>query len=382
MSELSSAAAPDLRVGPEAAAPAAAHEDGLVDPAGVRIAVVDDEPANVGLLRRILEPVGYEEIASTTDPRRAVSLCREADPDLVILDLRMPYLDGFEVYEELDASLPGFAFVPVLFLTADDSRQAQERALSIGGQDYLTKPFSPREVRIRVRNLLTTRALHLALQEANRELDARVRKRTEELNEARIEILERLALAAEYRDDQTGKHTQRVGRLAAGAARGLDLDGEVVERLRRAAPLHDVGKIGIHDSILLKPGELTPEEFSVMETHTLIGADILSGSRFPVLRMAEEIARYHHERWDGSGYPEGLEGDEIPLSARIVAVADVFDSLTHDRVYKDAWTEEEAVEHLREGRDELFDPRVVDAFLAWNSLSPGGEEDPGAEAST
>jgi putative two-component system response regulator len=341
----------------------ARHPERLVDPESARIVAVDDERANLGLLRRILEPVGYGNLIALTDPREVLPLCREAEPDLMVLDLMMPHMDGFELHRRLADELPGFAYVPVLFLTADESREVQEKALSLGGHDFLTKPLSPREVRIRVRNLLTTRALHRELHEMNRELDARVRRRTSELEEARVEILERLAVAAEYRDDQTGDHIRRVGQTAARLALELGLDDEDVEKIRLAAPLHDVGKIGIHDSILLKSGGLTDREFDRMETHTLIGADILGGSRFPLLRTAARIARHHHEWWDGSGYPDGLSGEEIPLSARIVAVADVFDSLTHDRSYKEAWDEGSALAFLEERRGVQFDPRVVDAFL-------------------
>lgn len=354
----------------------ARHPERLVDPGSARVVAVDDDNANLELLRRILEPVGYENLITLTDPREVLPLCREAEPDLMVLDLMMPHMDGFELHRRLADELPGFAYVPVLFLTADDSREVQEKALSLGGHDFLTKPLSPREVRIRVRNLLTTRALHRELHEMNRELDARVRQRTSELEEARVEILERLAMAAEYRDDQTGDHIRRVGRTAARLARELGLDQEDVEKIRLAAPLHDVGKIGIHDSILLKSGGLTDQEFDRMETHTLIGADILGGSRFPLLRTAARIARHHHEWWDGSGYPDGLSGEEIPLSARIVAVADVFDSLTHDRSYKEAWDEGSALAFLEERRGEQFDPRVVDAFLEIRE-----EEAPGGPAS-
>lgn len=357
------------------------HPERLVDPGSARIVAVDDEQANLDLLRRVLEPVGYENLVTLADPRDVIPRCRDVEPDLMVLDLMMPHLDGFELHRRLSDELEGFAYVPVLFLTADESREVEEKALSLGGHDFLTKPLSPREVRIRVRNLLTTRALHRELHEMNRELDARVRQRTSELEEARVEILERLALAAEYRDDQTGDHIRRVGRTAARLARELRLDDDDVEQIRLAAPLHDVGKIGIHDSILLKSEGLTDQEFDRMETHTLIGADILGDSRFPLLRTAARIARHHHEWWDGSGYPDGLSGDEIPLSARIVAVADVFDSLTHDRSYKKAWDEGSALAFLEERRGEQFDPRVVDAFLEIREEGmPGMPDDPTAAA--
>lgn len=329
-----------------------------------RLLLVDDEEANLRLLRRILEGGGWSNIATTTDPTEVLGLCREERPDLLVMDLMMPRMSGAEVLGQLRSSLPGFEYLPVLVATSDPSRAAMATALGSGADDYLTKPLGHREVRLRVANLLRTRSLHLELREMNRTLEERVRERTADLQEARIEILERLALAAEYRDDDTGEHTRRVGRAAAALAGELGLAEERVRHLRRAAPLHDVGKIGIGDSILLKPGRLTAEEFEVMKTHTRIGARLLSGSRFPVLRLAESIALRHHENWDGSGYPGGVAGEAIPLGARIVAVVDVFDSLTHERVYRSAIPEAEALALVRRLSGEKFDPEVVEAFLS------------------
>lgn len=331
--------------------------------ADARLLLVDDEEANLRLLRRVLEPAGWTEIETTSDPAAVLGICRERPPDLLLMDLMMPGLSGADVLDRLSESLPDFEYVPVLILTSDPSREAMETALGRGADDYLTKPIDHREVRLRVANLLRTRFLHRELRTMNEELEERVRERTADLEEARIEILDRLALAAEYRDDQTGEHTRRVGDSAAELARALGLEESRVDHLHRAAPLHDVGKIGISDTILLKEGRLDPDEFAVMRSHTRIGASILSGSRFPVLRMAEAIALRHHENWDGTGYPDGLQGEEIPLEARIVAVADVFDSLTHDRVYRRALPEAEAIQVLRKRRGQKFDPEVLDAFL-------------------
>jgi putative two-component system response regulator len=211
--------------------------------------------------------------------------------------------------------------------------------------------------------MLDIRFLTMRLSDQNAALEDRVRERTRELEESHLETFERLALAAEYRDDDTGQHTRRVGRMAALLAQELGLGIDLVERLERAAGLHDVGKIGVPDSILLAPRKLTPEEFEVVKTHTVIGARIMSGSRSPLMIMAEEVAWSHHERWDGKGYA-GVMGEDIPITGRITTVADVFDALTHERPYKDAWPLDQAIAEVKRQRDQQFDPRVVDAFVA------------------
>jgi putative two-component system response regulator len=337
----------------------------------VRILVIDDEEMNIEMVRRILEPEGYGRFVTTTDPRKALDLYHEHHPDLILLDLKMPHLGGLEVLALFREEIPPETYLPILVLTSDGSSEAKRRALSGGARDFLTKPLSPIEVRLRVRNLLETRFLHLALHDQNQWLEQRVRERTVELTRrtvelegARVEILERLARAAEFRDDETGLHTQRVGRMAALLAEGLGIAPAEVEVIRRAAPLHDIGKIGIPDAVLLKGGRLSLDEFEVMKTHTLIGADILAGSSVPLLATGREIALTHHEHWDGSGYPAGLAGDAIPLSGRAVAVADVFDALTHPRPYKAAWTPESALAEIEREAGRQFDPEIVRAFIA------------------
>ncbi|HEX7118015.1 MAG TPA: HD domain-containing phosphohydrolase [Longimicrobiales bacterium] len=329
----------------------------------MKIVVVDDDPAMIRLLGRILSRAGYANVRSTTDPHEAIELCAGGAADLVILDLHMPDVDGFTVLERIGRQTPADTYVPVLVVTGDVSPCTRQRALSGGAKDFLTKPFDAPEVLLRVRNLLETRHIHCQLLRQNELLEEAVRQRTIELDEARVEILERLAKAAEYRDDETRRHTERVGIYAARLARALGLDEDVVQTIRRAAPLHDLGKIGIPDQILLKPGALTPEEAAVMRTHTTIGAEILSGSRVPTLGMAAAIALCHHEHWDGSGYPRGLAGEAIPLPARIVAVADFYDALAHDRPYRHAWPIPEIMDELRRQAGRQFDPRVVEAFL-------------------
>ena len=326
-----------------------------------RILIVDDEPVNVDLLRRLLERAGFSRIESTNDSRQALDLYVKFRPDLILLDLHMPYRDGLEVMDELN-QIAEASYLPILMLTGDDTPEAKREALSRGAKDFLNKPFHSDEVLLRIGTLLETRFLYLQIQSQNQILEAKVRDRTRELEAAQIEIIERLARAAEFRDDNTGQHTERVGQMAALLARQIGLSDTQVSLIRRAAPLHDVGKIGIPDSILMKLGKLTPEEFELVKTHTTIGARILSGSRFTILRLAEEIAYHHHERWDGSGYA-GIKGADIPLAGRIVAIADVFDALTQKRPYKAAWTVSEAIGEIDRQRGHQFDPALVDAFL-------------------
>jgi putative two-component system response regulator len=326
-----------------------------------RILIVDDEPANIDLLRRLLERAGFSRIESTNDPREVADLYVKFRPDLILLDLHMPHRDGLAVMDELN-QIAEASYLPILMLTGDDTPEAKREALSHGAKDFLNKPFHSDEVLLRIATLLETRFLYLQIQSQNQILEAKVRDRTRELESAQIEIIERLARAAEFRDDNTGQHTERVGQMAALLARQIGLPDAQVSLIRRAAPLHDVGKIGIPDAILLKLGKLTDEEFTLVKTHTSIGARILSGSRFTILRLAEEIAFNHHERWDGNGYA-GVAGSAIPLAGRIVAVADVFDALTQKRPYKAAWSINEAAAEMERQRGHQFDPTIVDAFL-------------------
>ena len=347
-----------------------------------RILIVDDQLANVELLRRMLEHDGYTQVESTMDSSTVVAMCAQQPPDLLILDLHMPDPDGFEVLAQLKPWFEGRWF-PVLVVTADVTVEAKQRALSGGARDFLTKPFDMVEVLLRIKNLLEVRFLQLESRKQHLVLEQLVYDRTRDLDEARVEALSRLALAAEYRDDTTGEHTQRVGRTSAAIARVLGLREEQVSLIRHAAPLHDVGKIGLRDSILLKRGRLTDGERDEMKTHVSIGRSILSASNSPLLKMAEEIAWTHHERWDGKGYMSGLTGDEIPLSGRIVAVADVFDALTHTRPYKEAWPVQDAVAQIVAESGTHFDPLVVDAFRSLDKtelLKPVGRLEPAVPA--
>jgi putative two-component system response regulator len=327
-----------------------------------RILILDDEYSYIALLEQILTTAGYRHIRSTTVPSEALSLFTSYQPDIVLLDLHMPQMDGLDVLRRLHTLIPPGGFVPMLMLTGDLSAAARRDALASGAMDFLNKPVQVGEVLLRIRNLLQTRMLHRALRARNQELAERVRERTEELEQARLDILYRLARAAEFRDDMTGEHTRRVGRVARYVARQLSLPADDAVTIGRAAMLHDIGKIGIPDNILLKPDALTPAEFDVIKQHTTIGREILAGSEAPLLQCAEVIAYTHHERWDGCGY-HGMTGESIPLPGRIVSVTDTFDALTNDRPYRTAQPMSEALAVMEEQRGAQFDPYVLDAFM-------------------
>jgi len=337
-----------------------------------RVLLVDDQELNLRLMRGVLEKAGLHNITLTQDPYAVAALVALHTPDLIVVDLHMPGLDGFGVMEALHPQVDAAGYLPILVLTADVTEESRRRALDAGARDFLTKPIDNIEVILRTKNLLETRALYLDLQLQNATLDQRVRDRTREVElkkheveEAQLETLERLARTAEYRDDQTGRHVLRVGRVAALFGRGMGMNEEEVRLLRLAAPLHDLGKIGIPDAILLAPRRLTDDEFTEMKTHTEIGARILGGSTSSLLQLAERIAKTHHERWDGRGY-YGMVAEDIPTVSRIVAVADVFDALTHERPYKSAWPTDMAVDEITRNRGTQFDPGVVDAFRLYD----------------
>ncbi|OYT70060.1 MAG: two-component system response regulator [Chloracidobacterium sp. CP2_5A] len=326
-----------------------------------RILVVDDLELNIKLLVSLLAEAGYRNVSSTTDSRQVARLYTDLAPDLVLLDLHMPHRNGFQVMEEL-REIERDSYIPVLVLTGLPDHATRLRALEAGARDFLSKPFEHIEALTRIRNMIEVRLLHNDAREQNRILEEKVRERTHQLRETQLEIVRRLGRAAEYRDNVTGMHVIRMSHYCAELARAIGWEEEACEMLLHASPMHDIGKIGIPDRILLKEGKLTDEEWEVMKSHAAIGAELLSGSTSPLMQMAMEIALSHHEKWDGSGYPRGLKGENIPIVGRIVALCDVFDALTTERPYKQAWPVEDVVAELERQSGRHFDPKLVETF--------------------
>lgn len=301
---------------------------------------------------------------TTTDPTTVSTLCDEDAPDLILLDLMMPNMDGYETMTRIREGAGQRVFLPILVLTADLTDEARTRALANGATDFLTKPFSVVEAMLRIKNLLVTRKLSVDQQLASNVLEWKVSQRTVELESARNGLLDALGRAAEFRDDDTGQHTRRVGVIAQLMAERFGLEAATADLIGRTAPLHDIGKIGIPDPILLKPGRLTSDEYEVVKRHSTLGVQIVGDDPHALFLMARTIIRSHHERFDGGGYPDGLVGEAIPLPARLVAVADVWDALTHVRPYKEAWPDDRALTEIRDNSGTQFDPQMVDLFLS------------------
>lgn len=335
----------------------------------MRIQIVDDNDTNLMLFEQIALRVADDvTVECFADPVKALDDARANLPDLVLVDYMMPVMDGHQFLTEV-RKLPGGRDVPIVMITAAGERSVRQRALELGATDFLTKPVDPTEVRVRLVNLLALRRSHLRLSDRNRWLADEVRKATQAIVAREHELVVRLSRAAEFRDPETGGHIQRMAHYSELISRGLGLAPDLCDLILRASPMHDVGKLGIPDGILLKPGRLDDQEFMVMKRHPEIGHAILDGSASQLIAMGAEIAMTHHEKWDGSGYPRGLAGEDIPLTGRIVAVADVFDALTSERPYKMAWPVEKARDFLVEGRGTHFDAACVDAFLAaWEEV--------------
>ncbi|MFP4597255.1 MAG: HD domain-containing phosphohydrolase [Persicimonas sp.] len=323
------------------------------------VLIVDDEHRVRRSLDRILRSAGYR-CAQAGDVDEAIEVLERESVSLVLTDIRMPGRSGLELVNHVKSLEPQTVCITV---TALDNTEIAVDALSRGAYAYVIKPFDMNEILIQVESALRRRELELAQKKLQHELERQVRKQTEMLRSSREEIALRLIAASQYRDTETGAHIRRIGLYTAKMAELMGRDQSYIDTMRVAAPMHDIGKIGIPDSILLKPGALTAEEFEEMKKHTTIGASILRGSSTPLLELAEVIALEHHEWWDGSGYPNGLSGEDISLEARMVAVADVFDALTHDRVYKEAWPVEKALSLIEDERGTHFDPEIATLFL-------------------
>jgi len=326
------------------------------------ILVVDDEFSNVLLLEKILASRGYNNVISTQDPTQVLALYQQHSVDLILLDLNMPKLDGFEVMEQLN-QLTDHQPVPILLLAAQHMQSYRQKALDYGARDYVTKPFDTDELISRVRNLLEVRLAHKFMLKQNDILEKKIQKRTKLVTQTRLQIIRHLGRAAEYRDNETGLHIVRMSKISAVIAKATGLDEQQCELILNAAPMHDVGKIGIPDRILLKPGKLNDEEWVIMQTHAQIGAEVLTGDNSKLISMARDIAISHHEKWNGLGYPNALKGEEIPLVGRICAIADVFDALTSKRPYKQAWTIERSINFIQQESGQHFDPTLTELFL-------------------
>ena len=333
-----------------------------VDTINASILIVDDEAVNVLVLKKILEAKGYTNIITTQDPTKTLSLYNEYKSDLILLDINMPVMDGYEVMkqlcEHLNQKLP-----PILILSAQHTQSFRQKALDNGALDYVTKPFNAEELLSRVHNLLAVEMANKYMRLQNEILENNVNERTKELNDTRLQVVRRLGLAAEYRDNETGLHIIRMSKIAVVIAKAYGVNEKQCVLLLNAAPMHDIGKIGIPDEILLKPGKFEKEEWQVMQTHAQIGADILSGDDSELMIMSHDIALTHHEKWNGKGYPNNLKGEDIPLMGRITALADVFDALTSVRPYKQAWSVQDAVDLIKKESGEHFDPNLVDLML-------------------
>lgn len=327
-----------------------------------RIAVIDDSDINLTLLQALVNKLGDCDPLLFNESPKGLAWCSENLPELIIVDYMMPEMDGIELISRL-RKVAGREETPILMITANDDKDVRYEALQRGATDFLTKPIDRIEFSARVRNMLALGASRKKLADKAAWLAEEVRKATAVIHEREQELLFRMSRAAEFRDPETGAHIQRMAHYSALIALHLGLPIEDQQLILQAAPMHDVGKIGIPDSILLKQGALTPEEFGVMKTHALKGYDLLKDSQSTVLRSAATIAISHHEKFDGSGYPYGVAGDAIPLFGRIVAVADVFDALTSARPYKKAWPIEKAVACLQEGAGKHFDTACVEALL-------------------
>lgn len=326
-----------------------------------RILIIDDEQVNLAILEELFDLNGFTKIDVTDDPVKSIELYENNDYDLVLLDINMPVMNGFDVmdkYDEINKSNSP----PVLVLTALHDEKTRMRALTGGANDFVTKPFQTDEIISRVYNLLELHCAKTSLIQLNKELEQRVEQRTADFITSQKEALRSLGAAAEYRDMDTASHTIRVGWYSRILGEKIGIAGNELDILFQASPMHDIGKVGIPDSILLKQGKLSPEEWATMQSHSEIGARILENHTSPLMLAAKEIALCHHEKWDGSGYPNNLQGNDIPINARLVIIADIFDALTIERPYKKAWPIDKAVDYIKSESGNFFEPELIKIF--------------------
>ncbi|MGI2176624.1 HD domain-containing phosphohydrolase [Shewanella frigidimarina] len=333
------------------------------------ILVVDDNRQNIELMQAYLEPKGYN-IVTATGGQEALDTLANHPIDLILLDIMMPGMNGFEVTRRVRQN-ETLKLLPIVLITALRETKERVKGIDAGCDDFITKPVDKNELLSRVKSLLKIKDYNDLRANYNKQLEADVAERTEDLRQAlaslkaaSLETIHRLTMASEYKDEETGAHIQRMSLYSEAVARSVGLDEHTVENILFSASMHDLGKISTPDHILLKPGKLDAAEWEIMKQHTVVGANILKGSNSEVIKMGEVIARSHHEKWDGSGYPEGLKGSDIPIAARIVAIADVFDALSSTRPYKKSFSEEKTFAIIREGSGSHFDPDIVDAFFA------------------
>ncbi len=329
------------------------HKDLIMENHQWRILVVDDEPNNLQLMRHILGDI--YQLSFAINGLKALEVVKKIKPDLILMDIMMPEMDGYQACKQLKSN-PETASIPVIFITAMSDIDDESKGFEAGGVDYISKPISKPIVLARV-------ASHLALHDQQVACEKQVIQRTAELEESQRSAIFMLGEAGEYNDTDTGVHIWRMAAYSAAIARCYGWSVQQADMLELAAPMHDIGKVGIPDEILKKPGPLTDEEWNIMRTHPKIGHNILSRSQTPLFSMAADVAMYHHEKWDGSGYPRIFKGDKIPEAARIVAVSDVFDALTMKRPYKDAWPVEKAINEIKNCSGTHFDPDIVRCFL-------------------
>ncbi len=339
------------------------HDEVLPKSSDMSILIVDSDQASTQALGQVLEKAGYVDVKTIHDPWQALAQFSSLKPDLVILALNMPQLNGFQLMAALEPLTITEGFLPMIVLLSDEHPSAKEQAINSGASDFIKKPYDAVEVKVRVKNALQTRRLYRQTSQSQYIFKTQIEQRDAQLESAYYEMITRLAVVAEYRDPKASEHVWRVAQNAYLVALEMGFSVGKSEVFMRAARLHDVGKVAIPDQILYKPGSLTPKEFETIKTHSMIGAQLLSGGQSPMIKLAASIALTHHERWDGCGYPRGLAGKAIPIEGRIVAITDTFDAMTSDRKHQKALSVEDAISEIEIQRGKQFDPEVVQAFL-------------------